>query len=196
MEGKRMDKTQRRSRKKKNDELHGKSMRDPEKRRKEQKRDILEFLGRLAATVIICWAVFTFVYGIAPMRGESMYPRIRDGDLMLFFRMEKDYHIGDVVTFRENGRRYTGRIVAMQKDAVDMTETGELLVNGSVQQEEIFYPTQKEGTQIAFPCTVEEGCVFLLSDFRTNGNDSRSYGTVSVKKLDGKVITILRRRGI
>lgn len=191
-----MDKARARSRKKSKDELHGKSMRDSEKRRSEQKQDIVEFLGRLAATVIICWAIFTFVFGIAPMRGESMYPRIRDGDLMLFFRPERDYHIGDVVTFRESGRRYTGRIVAMERDIVDMTEDGDLLVNGSIQQEEIFYPTQKEGAQIALPCTVEEGCVFLLNDLRTNGNDSRNYGQVALKKLDGKVITILRRRGI
>lgn len=172
------------------------AVRNPEKRRREQKQDILDFLMRLAATVLFFWAVFTFVFGIAPMRGESMYPRIRDGDLMLFFRLEKEYHIGDVVTFREAGRRYTARIVAMENDVVDMTESGELLINGSVQQEEIFYPTNKEGAEIEFPCTVEAGGVFLLSDLRTGGSDSRSYGTVPVKKLDGKIITILRRRGI
>lgn len=191
-----MDELQKHSRKRKGRKTHKKPLPDETEKVREQKRDILGFFGRLAAAAVILWIVFTFVFGIAPMRGEDMYPRIRDGDLMLFFRMEKDYHIGDVVIFQKDGRRYTGRIVAMENDTVDMTEAGELLINGSVQQEEIFYPTQKSGVQIAFPCMVEEGSVFLLCDFRTNGNDSRGYGTVPVRQLDGKVITILRRRGI
>jgi signal peptidase I len=43
---------------------------------------------------------------------------------------------------------------------------------------------------------VEADSYFLLCDFRTSGADSRTFGTISQKDLDGKVITVLRRRGI
>lgn len=159
-------------------------------------RDIRNFFIKLAVIILLFWILLKFVFGLAVMEGEDMYPRIRDGDLMVYYRLQNEYHIGDVVTFSRDGIRRTGRIVAQGGDTVDINEEGQLLVNGSVQDEEIFYPTEKVGEENSFPCELDEGEVYLLSDFRTNGTDSRTYGPVNSEELDGKVITILRRRGI
>ncbi|MBQ7841428.1 MAG: signal peptidase I [Lachnospiraceae bacterium] len=155
-----------------------------------------DLLVKLLVIIIALWLIFTQLFGMAVMRGESMYPRMRDGDLMIFYRLEKEYHIGDVVTFQKDGERYTARIVAAGGDLVSFSENGELLVNGNIQQEEIFYPTTGETLEIEVPYTVGADSYFLLCDFRTNAKDSRQYGAVSKQNLDGKVITILRRRGI
>lgn len=163
---------------------------------KQALRDIRAFLTKLAAILLIGWLLSGFIFGITVMEGEDMYPRIRDGDVLLFYRLQREYHIGDVATFTRDGRRYTGRIAAQGGDTVDITEEGQLLVNGSVQDEEIFYPTETLNSGVEFPCEIPGGSVFLLCDFRTNGIDSRSYGPVDRDELDGKVMTILRRRGI
>lgn len=159
-------------------------------------RDIRNLFIKLAVIILLFWILLEFVFGLAVMEGEDMYPRIRDGDLMVYYRIPKEYHIGDVVTFSRDGVRRTGRIVAQGGDTVDINEAGQLLVNGSIQEEEIFYPTEKVGEENWLPCDLDEGEVYLLSDFRTNGTDSRQYGPVNLEELDGKVITILRRRGI
>lgn len=158
--------------------------------------DIKAFLIRLGILFLIGWILLGVVFGVAIMEGEDMYPRIRDGDLLIYSRLSKDYYPGDVVTFSSAKQRYVGRIVAQSGDLVDINEEGELLINGNVQSEEIFYPTQPMGETVTFPCQIPQDSVFLLSDFRTSGIDSRSYGPVAIKELDGKVITILRRRGI
>lgn len=171
----------------------------PDRHRKgksEAIRDIRTFFVKLAVIILFFWILLEVVFGLAVMEGEDMYPRIRDGDLMVYYRLQKEYHIGDVVTFSRDGVRRTGRIVAQGGDTVDINDEGQLLVNGSVQDEEIFYPTEKVGEENSLPCEIEEGEVYLLSDFRTNGTDSRTYGPVDSEELDGKVITILRRRGI
>lgn len=171
----------------------------PDRHRKEKSeaiRDIWTFFVKLAVIILFFWILLEVVFGLAVMEGEDMYPRIRDGDLMIYFRLQQDYHPGDVVTFSQGGRRYVGRIVAQGGDTVDINEEGELLINGNVQSEEIFYPTQVVDETVGFPCQIPGDSVFLLSDFRTNGTDSRSYGPVATRELDGKVITILRRRGI
>lgn len=160
------------------------------------KQDILFFFVKLAFVAAAAWVLLGVVFGAAVMRGEDMYPRIRDGDLMIYYRLQKDYHIGDVAVFSKDGQQYTGRIVAMGGDTVDISSAGELLVNGNVQSEEIFYPTEKLGDAVAFPFQVPQGSVFLLCDFRTNAADSRAYGAVQTDDLSGKVISILRRRGI
>jgi type IV secretory pathway protease TraF len=43
---------------------------------------------------------------------------------------------------------------------------------------------------------VEEDSYFVLCDFRTASSDSRDYGAVAKSDIDGKIITLLRRRGL
>jgi signal peptidase I len=130
------------------------------------------------------------------MHGETMYPRLRDGDLILYYRLEKDYNIDDVVVFKVDDLTCVARIVAQGGDVVDINDNGQLLVNGNVQEEEIFYPTEEFPGGITYPYTVESDSYFMLCDYRTISADSRSYGAVSLQNICGKVITILRRRGI
>lgn len=162
----------------------------------EQWRDIRYFLIKLGVVALILWVALAWVFGFAVMRGESMYPRLRDGDLLMYYRLQQEYRIGDVVLFSQEGETNVGRIVATGGDTVNMNHAGKLIVNGGVQSEEIFYPTYADDAQIELPYTVEDNCVFLLCDFRTNGTDSRSYGSVPLEELDGKVIAFFRCRGI
>lgn len=173
-----------------------KPLEERQRRRQEDLQDIRAFFIKLVFLVLAGWLMLGVIFGVAVMDGEEMYPRIRDGDVMVFYRLQQEYHIGDVATFTRDDQRYTGRIVAQGGDTVDITEEGQLLVNGSVQEEEIFYPTLAADSGVALPCEIPQGAVFLLCDFRTNGTDSRVYGPVEVDALDGKVMTILRRRGI
>ena len=76
-----------------------------------------------------------------------------------------------------------------------MNDSGTFLVNGTTQGGEILYPTYpKEGLE--YPHRVPEGHVFILGDYRTQARDSRDFGAVPLKDIEGKVITIIRRRGL
>jgi signal peptidase I len=161
-----------------------------------QKETVLMFIVKLCLVLLVIWAVFTFVFGIRQVSGENMYPRLRDGDLILYYRLEQDYQIGDVVTFELDDTTFWARIVAQGGDVVEVTEDGQLLINGNVQEEEIFYPTEPQEGDVTYPCTVEAGSDFVWCDYRTISLDSRTYGTIPQEDLDGKVITVLRRRGI
>jgi signal peptidase I len=163
---------------------------------REQQKVVLRFLIKLAEVVLVIWAIFTFVFGIRQVHGEAMYPRIRDGDLILFYRLEKNYQNDDAVAFKVNGIGRVARIVARSGDVVELSTDGRLIVNGNVHEEEVLYPTDPEPMGIEYPYTVPEDSYFVLCDFRTSSDDSRSYGAVPKEDLDGKIITILRRRGI
>ena len=74
-------------------------------------------------------------------------------------------------------------------------DTGILLVNGTAQGGEILYPTYAlEG--IEYPFRVPENCLFVLGDYRTQATDSRALGPIPLEDVQGKVLTILRRRGL
>ena len=124
-----------------------------------------------------------------------MFPAVKDGDLVIVFRIQQEYAKNDVVVYTVDGETHIGRIVARATDTVMLDDSGRLLVNGTNQTGEILYPTYaKEG--LTYPYLVPEDHLFLLGDYRTQTEDSRDFGPIPMEDIQGKVITILRRRGL
>jgi len=141
------------------------------------------------------WLIFTEGFLVAQVSGIDMFPALKDGDLMIVFRLQQDYAKNDVISVNVAGERHIGRIVARETDVVMLDETGTLTVNGTVQAGDILYPSYaKEG--LSYPYRVPEGHVFILGDYRTQAEDSRDWGAVPMAQVEGKIITILRRRGV
>lgn len=159
-------------------------------------KETLSLLLKIATVVIVFALVFIFLYGLHRNEDPAMNPAIRDGDLVLFYRLDKTYAAGDTLLLTYDGQRQVRRVVATAGDTVDITEDG-LLINGALQQEpEIYQETHSYVNGVKFPLTVGEGQVFVLGDARENATDSRIYGAVNATDTQGKVITILRRRNI
>ena len=159
------------------------------------RRGYISLLLRVCVIVLAVYVIFSHVFLITRCRGQEMFPAIEDGDLVLAYRLQQDYQKGDVVVYTADGKTHLGRIVAKKTDTVMMDNSGSLSVNGTTQGGEIMFPTYaKEG--VTYPCTVSGDAVFVLGDYRTQATDSRDYGPVSLENVQGKVITIVRRRGV
>lgn len=159
-------------------------------------KEFMFLLLKIVVVVIVVVLVFTFLYGVYRSADPAMSPAIRDGDLVMFYRLDKTYTAGDTLLLEYEGQRQVRRVIATAGDTVDITEDG-LVINGALQQEsQIYQKTQRYVDGVTFPLTVGEGQVFVLGDARENATDSRVYGTVNVKDTQGKVIAILRRRNI
>ena len=160
-----------------------------------ERKEWIRLLFRILFLALLGWFLFSKVFFIAQAKGNDMFPAIKDGDLVIGFRLQKDYVKDDVVVCTVDGNTHIGRIAARGSDRVMMDESGELQVNGTTQGGEIMYPTYaKDG--LKYPYEVPEGEVFLLGDYRTRAKDSRDFGTVPMKDVKGKAITILRRQGL
>ncbi len=167
-----------------------------------QRRDALSirrgYIGLLLRVVVISlavWVLMSFVFLVCQTDGMSMYPAIKDGDLVFSYRLHREYEKNDAVVFEIDGQKRVGRILALEGDTVIIREGGILYVNGTVQQGEIMYPTYpKKG--VTYPFVVPEGECFILCDYRTRCEDSRDFGSVSMDDVKGKVITILRRQNV
>ncbi|MBS6396067.1 MAG: signal peptidase I [Clostridiales bacterium] len=141
--------------------------------------------------------LFGLVFGVTPMRNDDMLPRISAGDLMLYYRLENNWHIKDVVVFEMDGESYTGRIVAQGGDTVEVTEDAQLILNGStVMESDIYYSTPRYESDVTYPLTLEEGQFFILCDYREGARDSRYFGAVDQEAIKGKVITVIRRSSL
>lgn len=155
----------------------------------------ISLLGRVVFIAAAAWLLFSQVFLLMQARGTDMFPAVKDGDLMVGYRLQKDYEQENVVVYKRDGKSYVGRVVAKSGDNVSITDEGSLVVNGVVKSGEIMYPTYvREG--VNYPYTVPENRVFILADYRTQAQDSRDFGAVELKDVQAKVITILRRRSL
>jgi len=121
---------------------------------------------------------------------------VKSGDLIFYFRLDKQYAASDVAAVKIEDSFQTRRVVAVGGDTVDLTAQG-LLVNGYLQQEsDVAGETLPYTDGITFPIVLEEDQVFLLGDNREYAADSRLYGAVEASDTLGKIVLILRRRNI
>lgn len=158
---------------------------------------IRPLLLKIVIIVACVWIVFTFIFAFHIQSGNDMYPRLMDGDLLFLYRLDKEISLNDVIVFEKDGETYTGRIVAQAGDTVDFSEDGGLIVNNSLQSEEIFYETMiSDDYKENYPMVVPNDSYYILCDFRTEAIDSRTYGTVSTSEYIGTVIGVFRRRVI
>lgn len=160
-------------------------------------RALRNFLVRLFLLITVIGILFGVVFGITPMANADMQPAVCAGDLMLYYRLDKNLNSDDVVVFQKEGIQYTGRIVAVPGDVVEITDESELMVNkNTVMEDNIFYTTPAYDSEVEYPLALKEDQYFILCDNREGAKDSRSFGVVDTSEIKGKVITIVRRSGI
>jgi len=151
---------------------------------------------KIGLIIAIAILLFSFVYGFHYNGEPGMNPAVKDGDLVIYYRLRKDYDAGDLALVSFQGQTQVRRVVAAGGDTVDFAEEG-LIINGSLQQErEIFEITELFSDGPVFPVTLRANEVFVLGDSREYAADSRLYGPVNKEDTLGKVITILRRRNL
>lgn len=130
------------------------------------------------------------------MNGSSMSPYITDGNLLIYYRLDKDYVVGDVVLVKQDNEYNIYRISGTNGDMITIEE-GTLLINGFREEIQGFYDTElSEGSSVTYPCILGEDEYFVTNDFRLDFNDSRSFGKIEKKDIVGRVIGKLQIRGI
>ena len=156
---------------------------------------------RIVSAALILYLVFTYGFLITQNHGMGMSPAMKDGDLCVIFRtqaqtlMGERFAAGDVVAYQAEGKRHIGRVAAVAGDIVRVHDGGSVSVTGSGSGKSADVPVYVQG-EPANPFTVPQGSLYVLGDQRTDAQDSRDFGPIELTSVEGKVITILRRRGI
>ena len=155
------------------------------------------FAIQVFAFFLIIYILFAYIIGIMSMPSNDMYPRIDGGDMLLYYRLDKDPKAQDIIAFEKNDTRYVSRVVAVEGDTVEIIDDGTVKVNGnSLMEGNIFYETYRLEGYTKYPLVLDEGECFVLSDSRRGSEDSRYYGPVKYSEIVGTIITIMRRNNL
>ena len=167
--------------------------------KKEEGRDLYEWVQALVCSVLAVVLLFTFVVRLIGVDGHSMVPTLQDGDRLLVLNSLWDdgYQYGDIVVLRKDTfmeEPIVKRVIATEGQTVDIDfAAGDVYVDGELLEEDyINEPTYvEEGTE--FPLTVPEGSIFVMGDNRNHSSDSRSsdLGTVDTRYVIGRAVFLL-----
>ena len=149
---------------------------------------LLGLLIKILVIAIIFLSLFGFLYGVASWRGASMEPSIKDGDLFFFYRREKNFLPGDAIALKTSEGITIRRVTAMAGDLVDVDFYG-LRINGALQQGSEIYA--RSNTENDFPILIPNGYLFVTAD-----SDGSIFELIEKKEILGKIISIIRFRGV
>ncbi len=159
--------------------------------------DLIFLIIKIAVIALFLVIIFTFFFGIIQIKDNSMEPALRDGDLAIYYRLEKNYVQSDLITVIHEGKTTIRRVVAIEGDKVDINKANGLEINGFPQQEDLILGETLpvvEGTTFSVDVGMDQ--VFVLGDNREYSVDSRTYGCVDKADTHGRVITVIRRRNL
>ena len=160
-----------------------------------REREWIQFCVETVVLLTVVYVVFHYIIGIAFVSGHSMEPTLKDGELLIFYRLDDTYGRDDLVlVHREGNVEYIKRIVTVAGDTLEIDEEGKLWINGEQEQRSyIFSETWATSAQVTFPYEVPEGCYFVLGDNRSNSEDSRVFGAVNSEEITGRACLHLGR---
>ncbi|MDO4616160.1 MAG: signal peptidase I [Lachnospiraceae bacterium] len=154
------------------------------------------FLLKTLLLIIGGILLFTLVFRVKRWEGNAMSPFVRDGDLCIFLR-SRTVSAGEIVLYQDpDGERRIGRIAAVSGQEIDLLDSGGYTVDGYEPLEEIPYETAAaEESSVTYPLKLGENQLFILNDFRSVSEDSRSFGPVDGSQVFGSLLLLFRRRG-
>lgn len=150
-----------------------------------------------SCVIILITVLFQMVAGTAIVKGNSMSPFYKDGDLVIYLRVDRQYEAGDVILFHGvEDKDYIKRVVGVPGDRIYIDQrTATVYVNDTELKESAVLTGTKPKDFVEYPVTLQEDEYFVLGDNRADSVDSRNFGVVTTKQIKGReLITFGKNR--
>ena len=165
-------------------------------------KTLYEWLEEIVIALTLVILVFTFLFRVVTVTGESMLPNFVEGQKLIVTNLGHSVEQGTVVVITNVlNEPLIKRVIATEGQTVDIDyETGVVYVDGEAVDETQFglengITTRPYSTleAMVFPQTVPEGCVFVLGDNRSVSKDSRytEVGMVDTRHILGEAVFTL-----
>ena len=166
----------------------------------EQKDTTIEYFIYILIIFLIIM-IRSFIVTPVRVNGESMYPTLKNGEIMLLNKINYRFHDikrFDIVVVNEENQKIIKRVIGLPGETLKY-ENNTLYIDG----QEVKEPYLKEKTS-DFNLKdlgiekIPEGYYFVMGDNRDNSKDSRIIGPVKRKQISGRtklVILPLKEKG-
>ena len=155
-------------------------------------KDLLSLIIYIGIVVLICFLIVTFVGRRTTVHGDSMEPTLQSGDglwiNMLAYKFGEPKRYDIIVFPYEDDVNYIKRIIGLPGETVQITDNGDILINGEVLVEPKSFDRIRNNGIASSPITLGPDEVFVLGDNRNNSRDSRwaDVGNIKLDKIIGR----------
>lgn len=184
-------------------------------------REIIGWVIAIIVPAILVFTLNLFVFTISGVRQESMMNTLKEGDIVFYSRLSlkiDKLKRGDIILFLADGmekegffdelsikindlkdvmtgkgltnKRYVKRIVGLPGDTIDIRDDGSVYINGEKEYKAYVRGLTPPGN-MKYPLVVPEGHLFVMGDNRALSSDSRDFGSISIKSVEGKAVFII-----
>ena len=146
-------------------------------------------LFTLITVAAIAVLVATLLMPVLQIYGNSMTPTLSDGNIVLTLKTS-EFEPGDVVAFYYNNKILVKRVIAGPGDWVDITEEGDVYVDGQLLDEPYLVEKAYGDCNIELPYQVPESRIFVMGDHRSVSVDSRNtaVGCIAEEQVVGQLV--------
>lgn len=147
------------------------------------------FIFILIWGIIFAWLAQNFVISLEIVKGDSMYPTLKEGEFYLvnkFIYFFEEPERGDLVVIKniwQKKDQLVKRVIGVQGDDIEI-RGGMVYLDGV----HLLEPYARGGTYPAIkPFRVDKGMYFVLGDNREVSYDSRMCGFIMKNEMRGKL---------
>jgi signal peptidase I len=184
------------------------------KKKDKAKSKIQEYIEAIIIAIMIALVVRTFIVQAYKIPSGSMKPTLLVGDHILvnkfiygikipYFRKilfpVTDPLRGDIVVFiypNDRSKDFIKRVIGLGGDTIEI-KNKKIFINGKehtdkigVYSDKVVYPAAMQPRDNYGPVTVPIGTLFVMGDNRDESMDSRFWGFVDLKDVEGKAFII------
>ncbi|OGP89596.1 MAG: signal peptidase I [Deltaproteobacteria bacterium RBG_19FT_COMBO_43_11] len=185
------------------------------KTKEKRKSKIQEYIEAIIIAILIALFIRTFVIAAYKIPSESMVPTLLVGDHLLVNKFIYGVKIpilrkiiipitdpkrDDIIVFifpKDRSLDFIKRVIGVGGDKIEI-KNKKIFINDEeykdshgVYTDNVIYPAAIQPRRDNFgPVIVPQGSLFVMGDNRDNSKDSRYWGFVDVKDVEGKAIIL------
>ena len=148
-------------------------------------------------TVCVTLLFVTFIAQTAVTIGQSMYPTLENGDILVMEKISKrtkNFDRYDIIVFdplQGDHSTYIKRIIGLPGETIRIDEDANIYINGEILTSDIYgYEKLTDPGMAINEIKLGEDEYFVMGDNRNNSLDSRfkEVGVINISQIKGNVI--------
>lgn len=134
--------------------------------------------------IIVVVLIRTFIATPVLVNGSSMYPTLKNNELLILKKYDSSYSRYDIVVLDYKNEKLIKRVIGLPGEIVEYKD-GILYIDGKETEDDFSSITIDFKSSELVKGTIPEGYYLVMGDNRKNSIDSRTIGLISEDDING-----------